>query len=404
MKQGWEIKSIGEVCEIKPPKKIAKEKISDDDLVTFLPMADLEEFDYFITPTQAKKLKDVYSGYTYFENNDVLLAKITPCFENGKLGIAKNLKNGIGFGSSEYIVIRPNEEILSEYVYYYLSLDDIRRDGKKLMTGAVGHKRIPVDFIENQKIIVPSISEQKRIVAILGKAFEAIEKTKAHAEKNLKNSKELFESYLLSVFEHTNGDWKENYLHELGVITSSKRIYKNEYIEEGIPFYRTKEIKELANGKEISLELFISKEKYNEIKRKFGVPKVNDILMSAVGTIGEIMVVENEEEFYFKDGNIVWFKEFNSLNPNYLKFVLTAFIEKIKTLAIGAAYNALTIEKLKQYKISYPQSLTEQDAIVQELNTLSLKSKKLERIYEKKIEYLEELKKSLLHKAFSSGL
>ena len=210
MKQNWEMKRLGDVCKFKPPKKLAKEKLSEDELVTFLPMTDLKIFNYHVTPIQTKQLKQVYKGYVYFEDNDVLLAKITPCFENGKMGIACNLKNGVGFGSSEYIVLRPSIEVLPEYVYYFLSLEKIRRDGKDKMTGAVGHKRIPIDYISNQKLAIPPTSQQKRIVSILNKAFTAIDKAKANTEQNLKNTKELFDSYLQRVFE--NKDRVSNFL------------------------------------------------------------------------------------------------------------------------------------------------------------------------------------------------
>ncbi|MDD5319610.1 MAG: hypothetical protein PHD43_03140 [Methylococcales bacterium] len=106
---------------------------------------------------------------------------------------------------------------------------------------------------------VPPLPEQQRTVAILDEVFAAIAKAKANAEQNLKNAKELFESYLQSVFKYKDKGWEEKCLDELGVITSSKRIYQREYVKEGVPFYRTKEIKELSNGKEITLELFISR-------------------------------------------------------------------------------------------------------------------------------------------------
>jgi type I restriction enzyme S subunit len=355
-------------------------------------------------PKQERSLSEVEGSYTYFAEGDVLLAKITPCFENGKLGIAKNLKNGIGFGSSEYIVFRTNNSLYNEFLYYFLSQEEFRINGAKRMAGAVGHKRVAKDFIEDTRIPLPPLSEQKRIVAILDESFSAIEKAKENAEKNLANARELFESYLQGVFATKSKDWEEKCLEELGVITSSKRIYKSEYVKEGIPFYRTKEIKELSNGKEITLELFISKKRYYEIKKTFGVPQINDLLMSAVGTIGEIMVIENDDEFYFKDGNIVWFKEFLNLDTNYLKFALTAFVEKIKSLAIGSAYNALTIEKLNKYKIFFPKSIKEQQIIVNKIDVLSAETKRLESIYRKKLNDLDELKKSILNKAFKGEL
>ena len=152
------------------------------------------------------------------------------------------------------------------------------------------------------------------------------------------------------------------------------------------------------------MELFIERKKYEQIKKSFGVPQIGDLLMSAVGTIGEIMVIENDNEFYFKDGNIVWFKDFKRLDINYLKYALTAFVEKIKSLAIGAAYSALTIEKLNKYQISYPNSIKDQQDIVHKLDALKLYINKLETTYQQKIVCLEGLKKSILQKAFAGRL
>ena len=122
--------------------------------------------------------------------------------------------------------------------------------------------------------------------------------------------------------------------------------------------------------------------------------------MTEVGTIGEIYVVKNNEEFYFKDGNVLWFKGFDSVDPNFLKFVLMSFVENIKKLSKGSAYSALTIEKIEKHRIFIPKSLSEQKSIVARLDTLSAETKKLEAIYKQKLADLEELKKSVLEKAF----
>jgi type I restriction enzyme S subunit len=136
-------------------------------------------------------------------------------------------------------------------------------------------------------------------------------------------------------------------------VTSSKRIYQSEYVEKGIPFYRSKEIIELSKGKSITTELFISQERFEEIKSKFGCPQKGDILITAVGSIGDVYVVDSETEFYFKDGNILWLKEIeDSVNPFYLAFALEAIIKKdMNKLAAGAAYKAMTIEKLKEIEV-----------------------------------------------------
>src|SRR5713101_5173619 len=115
MKKGWPSKTLGEACEIKPPKREARERLAADALVSFLPMEDLAINEKFVRPTQKKPFSAVQGSYTYFADGDVLLAKITPCFENGKLGIAEGLINGIGFGSSEYIVFRPDKTLSKEW-------------------------------------------------------------------------------------------------------------------------------------------------------------------------------------------------------------------------------------------------------------------------------------------------
>ena len=161
-------------------------------------------------PTQTRTLGEVSGSYTYFADGDVLLAKITPCFENGKLGIAANLTNGIGFGSSEYIVFRPSPEVTRRNgLYYLLSQESFRAEGAERMSGAVGHKRVAKEFIESYPIPVPPLPEQHRIVAILDEAFDGIATAKANAEKNLQNARALFESHLQSVFTERGEGWVE---------------------------------------------------------------------------------------------------------------------------------------------------------------------------------------------------
>ena len=110
----WNTIPLSEACQIEPPKREARKRLRDSDLVSFVPMNCLGVCCKDISLNESKPLSEVMKSYTYFADGDVLLAKITPCFENGKLGIAKKLSNGVGFGSSEYIVFRPLEKILPE--------------------------------------------------------------------------------------------------------------------------------------------------------------------------------------------------------------------------------------------------------------------------------------------------
>jgi len=166
----WKTMKLGDICQIQPKKAQVKARLKDRDEVSFMPMKDLGIQSMYPISTQIKKLERVYNSYTYFEDNDILLAKITPCFENGKLGIASNLVNGVGFGSSEYIVLRCSEKVIPQFIYFCLNQSSFRTSGKNQMSGAVGHKRVPKEYIENYKIYLPPLLDQERIVAKLDAA------------------------------------------------------------------------------------------------------------------------------------------------------------------------------------------------------------------------------------------
>ena len=197
----WEKKRLGDVCEIRPSKSETTKYLSDDDNVSFLPMEDLQIMNYYIEPKQSKRLKEVSGSYTCFANGDVLLAKVTPCFENGKQGIAKDLENGVGFGSSEYIVFRPPTELLSEYLYYSLATSDFRENGKKHLLGACGLKRLSKDYVNEYEIPLPPLPEQKRIVKELDALSEKVRQLQEIYTKQIANCAELKQSLLQKAFE-----------------------------------------------------------------------------------------------------------------------------------------------------------------------------------------------------------
>jgi type I restriction enzyme S subunit len=197
----WQEKTLKDAFIIKPPKKEAKEKLKETDTVTFLPMEDLGILNRNIVPTKERELKEVHGSYTYFAENDVLLAKITPCFENGKLGIARNLTNGIGFGSSEYVVFRCIGDIVADYLYYFLSRSRFRVEGKKLMSGAVGHKRVSKDYISDCKIPYPKKSMQRNIISNFNKLSAETKKLEAIYQQKLTDLEELKKSILQKAFD-----------------------------------------------------------------------------------------------------------------------------------------------------------------------------------------------------------
>jgi type I restriction enzyme M protein len=173
----WEIVEIGSVCEFNP-KKSEIRNLPNDLEVSFVPMSDLNEHEILFDIKQIKKKVEVYKGYTYFKENDVLLARVTPCFENGKSGIARNLKNNIGFGSSEYFVYRAKEKILAEWIYYFISSLNFIELGKNHMTGTGGLQRLTKDYATRYKIPLPALEVQQQIIAQITKEQKVINANK----------------------------------------------------------------------------------------------------------------------------------------------------------------------------------------------------------------------------------
>jgi len=292
-------------------------------------------------------------------------------------------------------------KIFPKYLYYHLNLLWKTRNTSKQYGSATNF--IKIGNFHDYVVTFPPLSEQKQIVAKIDDIFKDVEKDKEIAEKNLQNTNDLFDSYLDNIFSNPGEGWVQSELGDMVEITSSKRIYKSEYVKTGVPFYRTKEIVQLENSEKISTELFISNERFLEINDGFGVPKQGDIMLTAIGTIGNVYVVQPTDKFYFKDGNILWLKSSDKISPNLLKYILKSYVETLKTLNIGTAYNALTIEKLKKHKVTVPPSSL-QENIISKLDSLKENSKRLERIYKDKLSEIDLLKKSVLNKAFSGEL
>ena len=155
---------IGDICTMNPRKSQLAD-LSPDTRVSFVPMADLNEHRIAFHPSEEKRISEVSASYTYFEDNDVLLAKVTPCFENGKAGIARGLLNGIGFGSSEFYVLRPGDQVLPEWIYFCVMHPWFRDAAVAQMTGTGGLQRVPKAFVEDFQIPLPPLEVQKEIVA-----------------------------------------------------------------------------------------------------------------------------------------------------------------------------------------------------------------------------------------------
>ena len=256
----------------------------------------------------------------------------------------------------------------SDYVFNLMSMQFIRNLAANSMTGASGRQRADLGFIKRIKWNFPPLPTQQKIASILSAYDNLIQNYKKQIEALQTAASELYKEWFVRFrfpgYQNTkfeNGipeGWKIERLGNLFEITSSKRVFEEDYVNEGIPFYRSKEIIELSNNQEITTELFISNELYAKFKNKFGVPKENDILITSVGSIGNSYQVRKDDIFYFKDGNLTWIKSSSKKAlSKYLIYWLKSDLGKNTLISstIGTSQSALTIEKLRAIKILVPE-------------------------------------------------
>ena len=182
--EGWEVGTLEDIATINPPKAICNDK---NTIVSFIAMEDVSN-DGKLLNLQERNYLQVKSGFTSFKNNDIIFAKITPCMENGKGAYLSNLKNGIGFGSTEFHVFRP-KNIKSTFFIYHLSIfKEYRIKAEASMSGSAGQQRVQREFFEKYKILLPTLNEQEKIATILNGQDELIdnEKTKLSKLQKLK--------------------------------------------------------------------------------------------------------------------------------------------------------------------------------------------------------------------------
>ena len=269
--------------------------------------------------------------------------------------------------------------------------------------GATVH-RIMADQIRAMEIPVPPLAEQQRIVGLLDEAFEGLATAKANAEKNLQNARALFESHLQSVFTQRGSGWVEKKLGDVFEIGSSKRIMEAEWTSLGVPFYGGKEIVKLAKFGSVVSNAYISNEKYREYASRYDMPRKDDILITARGTIGVGYIVKEGDKFYYKDGNILSMRAKTPTNPH---FVLYAFRSNVMADQFGelsgTTVRHLPIERAKELDLRLP-GFAAQNSVVDGIREIEAETHRLARLYERKLAALEALKKSLLHQAFTGQL
>jgi type I restriction enzyme S subunit len=298
-------------------------------------------------------------------------------------------------GTLQYIL--PNDGIDLDYLNYSLMSVDF----KKYIAGAAIPHIYFKDY-KNEPFLWMPLSDQKQIVSVLNEAFAAIAKAKANAEQNLKNAKDLFESYLQKVFENKGEGWEEKSLNEIcfkitdGSHNPPKGIDFSEYLMISSKNVNNDFI-DLNSPRYLKKEDFISENKRTEVIE-------GDVLLTIVGTIGRVAVVTKEHKYFTLQRSVAVLKpKKDFVLSRFLMFSLRNIFEVLNENARGVAQKGLYLNQIRSLEISIPKIKTQQ-SIIEKLDYLSAETKKLEAIYQQKINDLEELKKSVLQKAFSGEL
>ena len=196
--QDWEVLKVKHVGLSSPSKNNPKTACLKEKPVVFLPMERVHT-DGTIDQELRLPYSQLKNGYTYFEEGDILIAKVTPCFENGKIVHIKNLATSVGFGSTEFIVIRPDlQRVFPPFLYYIFRSDPLRSFGKHVMTSAVGLKRVPTEFVENFQVPIPVYQEQTQIANFLDRKTEQIDKLIRIKERKI----ELLQEQRITLINH----------------------------------------------------------------------------------------------------------------------------------------------------------------------------------------------------------
>lgn len=412
----WSLERIGDVCLINP--RPSEQDFYPDDLeVQFLPMKLVEEATGKIHLTEIRRYDEVKKGYTAIKDDDILFAKVTPCMENGKIAIASKLKNGIGFGSTEFHVLRPVKEIFNKYIFFFLVRKSFRHLAASKMTGAVGLRRVPKQFLEDYQIPVAPLSEQMAIVSKIEELFSELDK----GIEQLKTAQQQLKVYRQAVLKYafegklTNKEVKEGelpvgwvwkHLHELAKLINGDRgknyPNRNEYVVNGIPFINTGHIE--PNGKlDIHSMNYITRQKFDSLNS--GKVKAGDLIYCLRGaTMGKTAIIDQFTEGAIASSLVIVRVDDQAYYKYIYYYLISPFgKDNIKEFDNGTAQPNLSAKSLSLYQIPVT-SIREQNQVVQEIESRLSVCDKLEETIANSLTQAEALRQSILKKAFEGRL
>ncbi len=398
--KGWEVKKLGEVCDFQNGFAF-KSKTFKDGGVPLVRITNIKDEKIDLSKAVYIDQKDYHKDLSQYEikNGDLLIAMSGAT--TGKIGV--NQTNKKILLNQRVGKFEPKQALNKLYLFNFL-LTKIEYS-LEISVGAA-QPNLSTAQIKNFQIPLPPLHEQKRIVAILEKAFTAIDQAKANTEKNLKNARELFQSKLQETFANgklkiESGEWEEKKLGEVihKTETVNPKLNLNEefiYIDVSSVNKETKQIEKTS--------LLLGKDAPSRARK---LVKTNDIIFATVRpTHSRVAIITEQFNNQVCSTGYYVLRAKNILNNIFIYYFLLTlgFNKEMEKLQKGANYPAVTNKEVESRKIIYPKSLVEQRGIIKELDTVSTETKKLEAIYQRKITCLDELKKSILQKAFNGEL
>lgn len=342
---------IGEVCVINPAKREGL-ALAPDTLVSFVPMSDLGESRIAFIPKETKRIDELGASYTYFADGDVLMAKVTPCFENGKAGVARCLTNGVGFGSSEFYVMRPTDRVLAEYLYFCVTSETFRGPAIAQMTGTGGLQRVPKGYVEQFRIPLPPVEVQKEIVAEIEGYQKVIDGARA-----------VLDNYHPHI--PIDPDWTVVSLIDVCESITDGDHQPPPKASQGVPFVT---ITNINDDHQLDFtKTFFVPESYYENLNDSRKPRAGDILYTVTGSYGIPVLVGPNPKFCFQR-HIALIRT----NPQILNTFLYALLRSPFLLqqgdaaATGVAQKTVSLSSLRAFNVPLPP-LDTQRAIVVEI-------------------------------------
>lgn len=368
------MEKLGKYCKIISGYAFKSNDLSEGTEIPVIKIGNISNGDDVITDSSTQYVSSDFLSIDekyHIKKGDVLISLTGSHINQPNSMVGRSCRN---FSDTEFLLnqragkVIPNENADKNYLYYLLNTESFKYSICNRAYGAANQANVSPSDIENIKWNFPPLSTQQKIASILSAYDKLIQNYKKQIEALQTAASELYKEWFVrfrflgwknAKFENGIPEgWKIERLGNLFEITSSKRVFEEDYVNEGIPFYRSKEIIELSNNQEITTELFISNELYAKFKNKFGVPKENDILITSVGSIGNSYQVRKDDIFYFKDGNLTWIKSSSKKAlSKYLIYWLKSDLGKNTLISstIGTSQSALTIEKLRAIKILVPE-------------------------------------------------